>query len=93
MNDCAILELYNNAQDQHETSPAYKKLQREFIRLKDELDNDLDPRQRSLLDRLMELKNEMASIECQEYYTEAYVLATRIMSEVYYHEEIKKECQ
>ena len=93
MKDSAILELYNQAQAQHETSPEYKKLQREFIRLKDELENDLDPEQKKLLDRLMELKSEMSSIECQEFYTEAYILATRIMTEVYYNEEIKKECQ
>lgn len=93
MKDSAILELYNKTQDEHETSPEYKKLQREFIRLKDELDNDLDPHQKKLLDKLIELKNEMASIECQEFYTEAYILATRIMTEVYYNEEINKECQ
>lgn len=89
----AILELYNKTQDEHETSPEYKKLQREFIKLKDELDNDLDPHQKKLLDKLMELKNEMYNIECKEFYTEAYILATRIMTEVYYNEEINKECQ
>ena len=92
MKDSAILELYNMAQDQHETSPTYKKLQHQFISLKDELDNDLTPEQKNLLDKLMELKNEMASIECQEFYTEAYILATRISTEVFYHDEIK-ECQ
>lgn len=93
MKDSAILELYNNAQDKLETSTTYKKLQHQFILLKDELDNDLTPEQKNLLDKLMELKNEMASIECQEFYTDAYITATKIMTEVFYHEEINKECQ
>lgn len=89
--ESAILEIYKSIQRDKETSPEYNRLRRKAIEFRDEFENDLDPEQRKALNELIEQRTVMEEVECREYFIEGFVVATKIMTEVFYKDEINKQ--
>lgn len=90
--DSAILELYEMVEEREaHTSLEYKKIQRELIKLREKFNQNLTEEQKEELNVLMTLKNDMASVECKEFFFKGYSRATKTMAEVFYNDKMEEE--
>lgn len=81
--ESAILEIYKHVQAEKETSEEYEIQRRKSIKLRDELENDLDPYQKEMLNNLIEQRTLAEEVEVREYFFEGFKIATRLMTEVF----------
>ncbi len=85
--ESAILEIYKSIQQNKGTSSEYDKLRKEAIELRNEFENDLNKEQKEQLDTLLEHRTLMEEVECREFFIEAFIIATKIMTEVFYNKD------
>ena len=78
-----ILEIYKRVQEGKGVSAEYEKERRKSLRLREELENDLEPYQREMLNNLIEQRTIAEEVEMKEYFIEAFKIATRLMTEVF----------
>lgn len=85
--ESAILELYQVIRQDKLNSNEYTRILRKFNTHREELDKKLDKQCSEELENVLQLMQEMDTQETKEYFIEAFSLATRLMTEVYYKED------
>lgn len=82
-----IEALYDKVQQETTTTPEYKRLLRQCIETRENLEKQLNKNQREQLQKLIDIMNNMCSEETLKLFKDGFKIATKIMTEVYSEED------
>ena len=83
-----ILELYEQVEMNKGTTNQYNKLLREYIVKKDKFVEKLTDEQQEELEDVLQANGELDIQEMKEYFVEGFKIATKLLTDTFYKENI-----